>query len=213
MKMRTGFWLAGLVVMACLLTACSPFGQSQKKVKKTYLLQGQPGHSTPAPVSNQKPCVTLRVSPPGTAPGFRSASMAYVTEPPRLDYFAYHEWAGTPASMIGSLIESRLEAEGTVGAVVSGSTDIYAEVRLDSEVLQLAQEFEAGSSSLLLAIRVRLIDVPHRSLLASRTFSYVEPAAGENPVAGVEAANRAVQDFLDDLAGFLQQSIASIDCG
>lgn len=213
MKSRVGFGLAGLVVLAWLLSACSLFGQSQKSPKKTYLLQDQPGHTAPAPASQLKPCVTLRVSPPGSAPGFRSTSMAYITEPPRLDYFAYHEWAGTPADMIGTLIQSRLEAAGTVGAVVTGSTDIYAEVRLDSEVLQLVQKFEAGSSSLLLAIRVRLINVSDRSLLASRTFRYVEPAAGENPVAGVEAANRAVDHFLDDLAGFLQQSIAPIDCG
>jgi len=212
MKNRIGRRLAGLIMTAWFLAACSLLGQSDKTPQKAYLLQDLQNRSAAAAVAQSRSCVTLRVSPVVSSSGFRTTGMAYVTEPPRLDYFAYHEWVDTPANMLGKLIETRLDAGGMANAVVTGSTDVRAEVRLDSTLLQLVQEFAGDSSSLVLAVKVLVIDVPSRSLLGSRTFSYVEPAAGANPQAGVEAADRAVGRFLGDLDGFVRQSIAPIAC-
>jgi cholesterol transport system auxiliary component len=194
-----------------LITACSLPGPSARPAKQTFMLQGGPVSQHPeARIS--KPCVSLRVNLPGSAPGVNTVRMAYTTEPNRLDYFAYHEWVATPARMIASMMESRLDGLGLFSAVVLGSSDIKTDFRLDSEVQSLQQDFVKGSSTVNLTIKVTLIKVASRSLLNSKTFSYREPADGENAEAGVAAANRAAEHFLVDLTTFISESINPAFC-
>ncbi len=141
-----------------------------------------------------------------------TSRMAYTTEPRRLEYFAYHDWVDTPAKMISTMIESRLEHVGMFGAIVSGSPDIRTDYRLDSELQRLLQVFDTGGSRTILTIKVNLISVPDHSLLNSKTFDYVEPASGANPESGVAAASRAAERFLVDLAAFVSESVEQFDC-
>lgn len=138
--------------------------------------------------------------------------MAYTTEPPRLDFFAYHEWVDTPARMTAAMMEARLDSSALLGVIVSGSSDIRTDLRLDSEIKSLQQDFSGVSSTLHLAIKASLVDVSSRSLLGSKTFSYEEVVNGENAEAGVAAANRAADRFLADLTTFVAESIARFDC-
>ena len=207
---KNSFFL--LVAASVLLIAsCSLPGPSQRPAKQTYVLQGGPV-SQPSEAMTSKPCASLRVSLPGSAPGINTVRMAYTTEPNRLDYFAYNEWVATPARMIASMMESRLDALGLFSAVVLGSSDIKTDFRLDSEVQALQQDFTKGTSTVTLSIKVALVEVANRSLLNSKTFSYREPADGENAEAGVAAANRAAEHFLVDLTAFLSASINPAFC-
>ena len=212
MNTQSRYILVLLVAASVLLiAACSLPGPSKRPAMQTYLLQGGPV-SQPAEVMTPRPCVSLRVGLPGSAPGINTARMAYTTEPNRLDYFAYHEWVATPARMISSMMESRLDTLGLFSAVILGSSDIKTDFRLDSEVQALQQDFAKGTSTVVLIIKVTLIDVANRSLLNSQTFSYREPAKGENAEAGVAAANRAAEHFLVDLTAFLSESIGPLEC-
>jgi ABC-type uncharacterized transport system auxiliary subunit len=138
--------------------------------------------------------------------------MAYLQSPRHIEYFSYHEWIDTPAKMIASMIESRLDGLDMFGAVLSGSPDVRADFRLDSEVKSLLQEFDANTSRIDLTIKVSLVDLSRRSLLNSKTFTYEEATADGNPEAGVAAANRAAERFLVDLSGFLAESTAAVEC-
>lgn len=196
---------------ALLIAACSLPGRPASTPTQTFVLQGNPVWQPP-PGQVVKPCLSLRVSLPESAPGLNTVRMAYTTEPNRLDYYAWHEWVATPARMIAVIMETRLDKTGMFGAVVSGSSDINTDLRLDSEILSLQQDFSKAGSSVSLAIKVKLVDVVDRSLLASKTFSYRLPASGENAEAGVLAANQAAENFLGELAEVLSASIHPIDC-
>lgn len=209
-RSKNSFFL--LVAASVLLIAsCSLPGLSQRPAKQTYVLQGG-AVSQPSEAMTSKPCASLRVSLPGSAPGINTVRMAYTTEPNRLDYFAYNEWVATPARMIASMMEFRLDALGLFSAVVLGSSDIKTDFRLDSEVQSLQQDFTNETSTAVLTIKVTLINVANRSLLNSKTFSYREPADGENAEAGVAAANRAAEHFLLDLTAFLSESVNPAFC-
>lgn len=199
-----------IAIIVSLIAGCGLPRPQQSTVKRTYLLQGNQAAAAPAAVS--RPCVTLRITAPGSAPGFMTSRMAYTKEPQRLDYFAYHEWVDTPARMIASMIEHRIDHSGMFGAVVSGSSDVRADLRLDSELTGPLHDFNAGRSDVVLKIKARLIDISSRSLLSSRTFSYVETSNGANPGAGVAAANRAAERFVVDLVGHLSESVQHIEC-
>ncbi len=199
------------IIMCLILASCSMPGTSQKQARESYLLEGT--GTADLRVSGQaESCLTLRVATPVSAPGYSTNRMAYTTQASRLDYFAYHQWADTPARMIASLIETRLDSSKIFEAVVSGSADIRTDLRLDSELLQLRQDFNSKNSTLKLTIKVKLIDVATRSLLRSTTFKYTEPVNEKNPESGVEAANHAADKFMSELEDFLAQSTVSVEC-
>ena len=80
-----------------------------------------------------------------------------------------------------------------------------AEFRLDSEVMGLLQDFDAADSKVIFEIKVNLVDVLNRTLVNSQSFGYVQPANGENPEAGIAAANHALERFLVDLRKLLAE--------
>ena len=133
--------------------------------------------------------------------------MAYVNDPPRLDYFAYHLWVDPPARMLATAMETRLDSSGLFGAVLSQSSGIDTDLRLDTELLRLQQVFSGSGSSVELVMKVVLVDLDSRELLGSRTFQYKETTNGANPTEGVDAAQQAVNRFLDDLVEFVAQAI------
>jgi len=211
MNVKTTTRLA-LALLVCGIAGCGGLpGPQQARAKQSYLLLDG-GVSGLAPAGDARPCLSLRVSTPASAPGFGSTRMAYTSQSPQLDYFAYHEWVDTPARMVASMMEARLDASGLLGAVMTGSSDIRTNLRLDSEVKSLRQDFSASGSTLALEIKASLVDVSSRSLLSSATFSYREPADSATPEAGVAAANRAADHFLGDLTGFVAAAISRFDC-
>ena len=199
-----------IVATLAFLTACSLPGPSQQAEKQYFVLQDQ-GVSNAVSNPGAMPCLSLRITTPGSAAGLNTARMAYSTEPNRLDYFAYHEWIAPPAKMLVSLMESHLQASGLFSAVLAGSPDVRTDLRLDSELQVFQQDFTGDGDSLNFTIRVNLVEIKSRHLLGSETFNYREPAAG-NAEAGVAAANRAVDRFLDELTGFLVTSVKNLGC-
>jgi cholesterol transport system auxiliary component len=210
MNMSTRVCVVLLAALVIFLGGCSLPGKSAAVARQTYLLQDGklPG---PAPAAQARPCQSLRVSAPTAAPGFSTIRMVYTTQPPRLDYFARHEWADAPARMLATLMDARLDSSGLFGAVLSGSSDVRTGLRMDTELKSLQQDFSGGESTLRLQIKVSLIEVSSRSLLAAKTFSYAEPA-GTDPPSGVAAAEKAVQQFLADLTAFVAEAISPMAC-
>ena len=199
------------VFLLVAIAACGIRGPAQKTAKQIFVLRGTPQSSDQLATVDHSGC-SLRVSTPASAGGLNTARMAYSTEPNRLDYFAYHEWAAPPAKMIASLVEARLDATGQFKFVVSGAPDIRTDFRLDSQITRLQQDFHADTSSVSLTLKVSLVEVGTRHLIASRTFSYRETAESANANAGVAAANHAVEQFIIDLSEFLQTTLTKATC-
>jgi cholesterol transport system auxiliary component len=154
----------------------------------------------------------LRISAPVSAAGLNTARMVYSTEPKRLDYFAYHEWAAPPAKMLASLLEKQLDASGMFNFVVTNAPDIRADLRLDSNLLILQQNFKNASSNVQLAVKVSLSEPGTRTLVASQFFSYEDTAESADAESGVDAANRAVGQFVIDLEKFIQGALVKAKC-
>ena len=203
-------WSLPLALMA-LLGACSLPGREEPVASHTYLLQGS-GQAPVAPPGAARKCLSLRVAPGSAAPGFATARMAYLEQAGRLDYFAYHEWVGAPAGMLSSLIVQALDTSGLFGAVISGSPEIRTDLRLDSELLYLRQDFRGSAGVLDLGVSINLVDVRNRSLLGTKRFDHAVATRAADPEAGVAAANRAADDFVRELVDYLAASIADIDC-
>jgi cholesterol transport system auxiliary component len=149
---------------------------------------------------------TLIVNPPHAASGFDSARIIYVREDHKLEYFAHHEWVDTPARMIAPLIVDAVENGGTFRAVVLTPSAAASDLRLDTEVMRLQQDFGSQPSRVRFTLRAYIVDNTTRKVLARREFDESVAAASEDPSGGIVAANRAVQVVLEQLASFCSEA-------
>ena len=192
-----------LALVLPFLGACSlPSLSRDTEPVTTYLLALQ--DPAPPALAAKRPSILL--STPQSAPGFGTAAMIYVTEPHRLDQFALHRWADSPARMMEPVLVQALESSGRFSAVADAGSRVSADLRLDTEVLSLKQTFsdpnKTQNSEVELSVRVTLVDADAGRLIASRILSAKEPA-GADPYSGVVAANRALARFARDLEALL----------
>ena len=152
---------------------------------------------------------TLVVSAPQAAAGFDSQRIIYVRQPHKLEYFAHSEWTDTPARMLSPLLVAAVANSGAFRAVVQAPSSASGDLRLDSEVLQLQQEFESRPSRVRFVLRATLVEDASRRVIATRDFEAVASAPSEDPYGGVVAANQAVRSVLAKVAAFCADAAGS----
>lgn len=194
------------LLVAALASACAGVLPGPREAPpRTYLLAPAlaGGGSRPS-VRASGP--TLLVSPVESAAGFDTRRMAYLERDYRLDYFADHAWVDSPAAMLGPLLVQVLSGSGAFAAVTGETRGIAADLRLDTVVESLYQDFRTRPSVVRVTLRVSLADANGRALLATRTLEDSEPAATDDPYGGVVAANRVLSRLLPQIAAFAAES-------
>ena len=160
----------------------------------------------PSTLPNGAP--TLVVNPSRAAAGFDSQRIIYTRGAHKLDYFAHSEWIDTPARMLTPLIVAAVEHSDSFRAIVQTPSAAAGDVRLDTEILRLQQNFGDSPSRVRFTLRATIVDNATRRVLGWREFDENVAAASEDPYGGVVAANRAVQIVLEKLAGFCTEVAA-----
>jgi cholesterol transport system auxiliary component len=166
---------------------------------QTYLFTAPPPAGQPVP---QRAELVLLVSTPQAQAGYDSRQMIYTDRPYQLDAYAHNQWADTPARMLQPLLIQALEHSGAFSAVVTAEHAVFASLRLDTEVVQVHQEFEGESSLGRVVVRAQLMDANAHRVLRTRTFEATEPAPSADPYGGVTAINRALGRILAEIAAF-----------
>ena len=185
-------------MLACTLLLAGCSGLQAPKIEKlhTYTLDAR----APVKTAQTKWDWVLSVSMPRARTGFDTKKMAYLRQPHELEYFAVNRWADTPARMLAPLLVQTLEPG--FRAVVQAPGAVPANVRLDTELIRLQQDFSTQPSKVQLTLRVQLVDVTDQRVLAVKLLDETENAASEDAYGGVIAANRALQRVLDQLPEF-----------
>lgn len=199
--------LTTIATAVVLLTACG--GLLPKPVAAPTLYALEAPTARPASPAIEKMPLTIVVSPPRAAAGYDSARIVYQRVPHRLEHFAHNDWVDTPARMLAPLIVAALDANGGFRAVVSAPGPVAGELRLDTEILRLQQDFGAVPSQARFTLRAILVDSATRRVLAWQEFDTAAASPSENPAGGVQAANRAVQAALGSMAGFCAETARS----
>ena len=148
----------------------------------------------------------LIVHPTRAAPGFDSQHIIYVRVSHQLEHFAHADWVDTPAQMLMPLIIASLQRTDRFRAVGTTDSDMDGDLRLDTEVLRLQQQFGEqfgeGPSQVRFTLRATLSDTRTHQVLSWQEFDETVPSASEDPYGGVVAANQAVQRDMAQLAHF-----------
>lgn len=193
-----------------VLGACNSLPTAATPHTVFYAIEGTPGAVRAEPPANSPATApTLMVNPTHAAAGFDSPRIIYVRETHKLEYFAHSEWVDPPARMLAPLLVAALANSGAFRAVMLTPSAAAGELRLDTEIIRLQQEFQTQPSRVRFTLRAYLVDDLTRRVLAWREFDAVVPAASEDPYGGVVAANRAVQTVLESLTVFCAEAVRS----
>lgn len=185
------------MVLGLLLGSCSVLQPVKTEAPSTYTLEAQ---FPPQP--NGKGELVLQVGTPVARSGYESARMVYLKKAHELEYFAQNQWVDSPARMLTPLLQQAIESSGKYKAVITSRSAVLADVRLDTEIVRLQQEFFDKPGQLHLTLRVQLIDLNKKIILAQREFDVLEPCGSDDPYAGVVAANKALQKVLAQISEF-----------
>lgn len=200
---------AGLLAALLALSGCSLLKPTATPATSFYSLDRGPvtaASKSPAPPSSPPGAnPTLIISPPRAAAGFDSSRIIYIRQAHKMEYFAQSEWVDPPARMLGPLMASALEQSGAFRAVVLTPGSATGDFRLDTEITRLQQDFRHHPSRVNFVLRAYLVDEKTRQVVAWREFDQSLEAGSENAQGGVEAANRVVQQVLQELSAFVSQ--------
>lgn len=188
----------GVLAMALLIAGCTALQPAPVENPNLHMLDARPVSQ----VTPERRDLVVEVGTPRAWPGFDTPQMAYVQKPYALEYFANNRWADSPARMLGPLLARALEQAGGFRAVVQAPTSVPADVRINSELIRLQQNFAARPSRVELTLRIQVVDVRGKRVLATRTFDETEIAPSDDAYGGVTAANLALQRVLMQVVDF-----------
>ncbi|MDX2164937.1 MAG: ABC-type transport auxiliary lipoprotein family protein [Gammaproteobacteria bacterium] len=174
----------------------------------TYLLSS-PSQGTAQSVStNAKK--NLLVSVP-TAPRWLSTDqMAYNLSSSRINYFSQNQWAAPPAQMLEPIIAEALSRSGRFHAVVQAPFGGNVDERLDVRILNMQQDFTQKPSVYRVTLQAQLINQVSGNIIRTRYFNYAIPTTSNDPEGGVDAANKAIEEWIPQLIDFCRKSPANI---
>jgi len=189
-----------LEALACagLLAACAGVQPQQVEKQNIYLLEARSATDLPHPKTD----LVIEVEMPRARAGFDTDHMAYTRRPSEIEYFSRNRWADMPARMLAPAIAQAIEHSRAFRAVLRAPSAVPVDLRLDTELVRLQQNFSVHPSRLEMTLRVQLIGTNPARALASAQFDEVEDAPTDDPYGGVTAANRALSRLVGRVADF-----------
>jgi cholesterol transport system auxiliary component len=191
-------------LLAVALHGCT-LGPVEQNAPHTFLLNPDVAVKTMSSNPKRPDPLILLVSQPRALAGFETARMAYLLRPHEVSYYAFNQWADTPARMFAVLLTHTMERTGLWHAVVQAPSGVKADYRLDCDNLVLEQQFISQPGQVRVAMRALLIDNKRQNVLGTRNFEFFEVTPSEDAYGGVLAANRAAAEVLEQIAEWVRQ--------
>lgn len=179
-----------LTVLAVAATGCSVLsGPPQRN-----LYQVTPATGFPAGLPHAT--VQLRIDTPSAAAGLDTERIALSRTPVSLDYFADSVWAERLPEMLRTALVESFENSGAVDAVGSGAFGLNADFELKPEIREFTAVYDSatganGAPTTTVALALKLVKMPERTIVAQTTVSDRQVAAGNEIQSIVVAFNAA----------------------
>ena len=197
------FWPSIAALCLGLASACSTL-QAPVAAQSDYALEPTP--PAPAKKAPSLAALTLIVGIPQASPGFDSRRMVYRHDSDKLSHYSDAQWIDTPARMLAPLIVAALAREGSFHAVVAAPSAAAGDLRLDTQILRLQQNFGSRPNHVQFGLLAYVIDNHSRRVLAWREFEATATAPSEDASGGATAANAAVAAVVEQLVQFCNES-------
>ncbi|KTD12964.1 ABC-type transport auxiliary lipoprotein family protein [Legionella jamestowniensis] len=152
---------------------------------------------------------SIFVNVPDAMAGYQGEEMLYTVKAYELTPFVHSAWIDQPAEMLLPLIVQSLQRSGYFHVVASSPGAGVTEYRIDTQLIELQQNFLTKPSTLHFVVKSVLVRVEDNHVIASRIFSHVVPCPADTPYGGVLAANQATHLFTAALTNFVINHVRS----
>ena len=198
---------AATICLGMLIGCASSLLPKPAAQQTVYALGDSSARTLQAPaVPSTTAGLTLIVNATRAAPGYDTALIAYQRRTHEIEYFVSSRWVEPPAQMLAPMIARAIQHSAAFAAVVRAPTSAAGELRLDTELVFLRQEFIDTPSVVRLSLHAVLIDSTTRRVVGTRDFEVSVASASDDAQGGVVATNNAVQQLLPLLAAFCAEA-------
>ncbi len=183
-----------LIALAVLVLALAGCGANRAKVPDTryYTLE----YDAPA-VPGEPVQAVVAVNRFGVAPEYNTARIVYRDLSFGRQEYHYHQWRGTPQSLVADYLRRDLRASGLFLAVTGPGSSLPATHQVEGIVEQWLEVDGEDRWMASAELTITLIDLRARALpdlvLFQRTYHESEPSAKKNPGSVVEAMSRVMR--------------------
>ncbi len=190
-----------LLLSACwTMIACSPI---QNAISDQYKLETFSAKKK----TDKHTSRSLLISQPDSIAGYQTEQMLYIDKPFELSNFAHSAWISSPANMLYPLITQSLQHSHYFYAVASGPDADKTDYRLDTQLIELQQNFLTKPSVVELVANVVLTHIEDNRVVSSLIIRERVPCLEDTPYGGVVAANRATSAFTAKLTDFVIERV------
>lgn len=193
------FGYISFFVLTVLLSACSPI---KNQITTHYQLTAFSTEKINANTS-----YSLLITPTQALAGYQTEQMQYLTKPYALSSFSKNSWYSPPANMIYSLLIQSAQKSHAFSAVSSGTYVNKTDYQLDTQLIELRQNFIMRPSRIEFKMKAILTRVSDNQIIKSKTFSYSIPCPQDTPYGGVLAANIVAKTFTKNVIQFVVKQI------
>ncbi len=132
--------------------------------------------------------------------GLSTTRVALQRSPTQMEYYARTSWTDRAPLMIQTLMIESFENSGRIVAVGRVSVGLRADFILKSELREFqAEYYRTETPSVRVAINTKLVQMPRRIIIGSRSFDSVAGAAGDTMTEIIAAFDQALGKVLKHL--------------
>ena len=146
---------------------------------------------------------TILITHPEASSGYDTEQMLYTIKPFSIENFAHNAWLSPPADMLLPLLVQSVQKSRFFYAVASTTTSELTDYRLDTQLIELQQNFLKKPSQIDFVAKIVLSDVEKNRILASRIIEEHITCPSDTPYGGVIAANQATEVFTKAVTQFV----------
>lgn len=150
----------------------------------------------------------LTIDLPVADAALNTARIALRHNPISLEYYARANWVDTAPRMIQTLLVESFENSGSIVSIGRQSVTLRADYSLLTDLREFQAEYIGGGPPRIrIRLNAKMVRMPQRTILATQTFEFVEPAASSDLEAVVSAFDIALGKTLKRIVEWSLKSV------
>lgn len=171
---------------------------------KLYVLTPKNTFSANLPKVNWQ----LTIALPVADAALNTARIALRHNPISLEYYARANWVDTAPRMIQTLLVESFENSDSIVSIGRQSVTLRSDYSLLTDLREFQAEYiGSGPPRIRIRLNAKMVRMPQRTILATQTFEYVEPAASSDLEAVVSAFDIALGKTLKRIVEWSLKSV------